>query len=103
MKLRPFLALAPLVLAACGEEAPQGEAQGASGEVLQGSISDAMLPVDSVRSEPPLADPEAAEEVREAIAADRPATADSGQEADADEDPAAETPVAEDAAAAAED
>ncbi|MFC3098459.1 hypothetical protein [Alteraurantiacibacter palmitatis] len=57
----PFrrLALAPLApllaLAACGDgAAPVTEAGSSSGEVLPGSISDAMLPIDSTRSEPPL-------------------------------------------------
>ncbi|MFA7603670.1 MAG: hypothetical protein WCY29_11740 [Novosphingobium sp.] len=46
--------LVPLALAACkGEKKPaEGTAQG---EVLPGSISDAMLPLDTVRSQPPLA------------------------------------------------
>ena len=48
------LALAAL-LAACGGGAPEeGEA---SGEVLEGTISDDMLALDQVRTLPPLADP----------------------------------------------
>ena len=50
----PALAL----LAACGGDAP-AERGAASGEVLEGTISDDMLPIDRVRSEPPLQDPEA--------------------------------------------
>lgn len=48
-----FLPLAAL-LAACQDDKP---AQGASaeGEILPGSASDAMLPLDTVRSQPPLA------------------------------------------------
>lgn len=47
----PLLAL----LAACqAEKAPQTAKQ-AGGEILEGSISDAMLPLDRVRSQPPLA------------------------------------------------
>lgn len=43
-----------LALAACGSgNSPAQDAAG--GEVLQGSVSDAMLPLDSVRSQPPLA------------------------------------------------
>ena len=43
------------LLAACQDEAPQeGEA---TGEVLEGTISDDMLPLDQLRSEAPLADP----------------------------------------------
>ena len=52
---------AALLLAGCnGETAPAeqtGEAE-ESGEVLEGTISDAMLPLDQVRSQAPQADPE---------------------------------------------
>lgn len=49
------LFLAPLALAACqGKEKP-AETGTAQGEVLPGSVSDAMLPLDTVRSQPPLA------------------------------------------------
>ncbi len=47
------------LLAACNKSAPTNDSRSASGEVLQGTISDAMLPVDQVRSEPPLEDPKA--------------------------------------------
>lgn len=41
-------------LAACqGEKTP--EQKRAAGEILPGSASDAMLPIDTVRSQPPLA------------------------------------------------
>ena len=56
---RPILALLPLaLLAACNEEAVD-DSRAASGEVLEGTVSDAMLPIDRVQSEPPLEDPEA--------------------------------------------
>lgn len=46
-----------LLLAACGQEdvaEPQaGENRDASGEVLEGTISDAMIPLDELRSQPP--------------------------------------------------
>jgi len=76
---RLFLVLPALaLLAACGE-------------VLEGTISDAMLPVDSVRSEPPLEDPEAFAKARSkadgAAGADKAAA---GEEADEGEQPAAE-------------
>ncbi len=41
-------------LSACGEESAQSDDRTASGEVLEGSISDAMLPLDTVTSQPPL-------------------------------------------------
>lgn len=56
------LAIAAL-LAACGEEPADDDARAASGEVLEGTISDAMLPLDTVRSQPPLAEPRAAASV----------------------------------------
>lgn len=50
----PTLALA-LALAGCkGEDKPAQDAR-AAGEVLPGSASDAMIPYDTVRSQPPLA------------------------------------------------
>ena len=55
------------LLAACGGEAPTGnDSRAASGEVLEGTISDEMLPVDRARSEPPLEDPEAFAKARSA-------------------------------------
>ena len=64
---RLFLALLPIaLLAACTEE-PVDEGV-ATGEVLEGTVSDAMLPLDRVRSEPPLEDPEAFAEVQEKAA-----------------------------------
>jgi hypothetical protein len=44
----------PLALAACGEKEPDDKAS-AAGEILPGSIDDSMLPLDTVRSQPPLA------------------------------------------------
>ena len=52
----PLLAL----LAACGDAAiaPDDDAaRAASGEVLEGSISDEMLPLEDLRSQPPVAPP----------------------------------------------
>lgn len=52
--------LAPL-LAACGDDPAAELAEGereASEEVLEGTISDDMLPIDRVRSQAPLAEPE---------------------------------------------
>ncbi len=42
-----------LSLSACGQDKPKESA--ASGEILPGSISDAMLPEDRLTSQPPLA------------------------------------------------
>jgi hypothetical protein len=83
----PALAL----LAACGGNAPaSSDGRAASGEVLEGTISDAMLPIDRVRSEPPLEDPEAFAKVRDAAAgADETAVVATDTEG---EQPAAEGP-----------
>ncbi len=51
--------IAPLILAlalaGCGKAADKSTGGTADGEILPGSASDAMLPLDSVRSQPPLA------------------------------------------------
>ncbi len=97
---RLFLALpAFALLAACGgESADQGQV--VSGEVLEGTISDAMLPVDQVRSEAPLEDPEAFAAAQEKAGAAAPRGARPDAEAepaqpDADEDEAEEAPAEE--------
>lgn len=63
MQLRAITVLAVLplaLLAGCKDKPATGnDARAATGEVLPGSVSDAMLPVDTVRSQPPLAGPEA--------------------------------------------
>ena len=48
----------PLAVTACKGGKKPDEARTAQGEILPGSASDAMLPLDSVRSQPPLAPPE---------------------------------------------
>jgi hypothetical protein len=81
------------LLAACGEEPAADDGRAASGDVLEGTISDAMLPLDRVRSEAPLEDPEAFAEVQEEAAA---AAVEAGAGGDMEEDEAGE---AEDAPA----
>ena len=62
MNCRLPLACFPLaLLAACGGGSDgNDDARTASGEVLEGTISDAMIPLDQLRSEAPLMKPEAA-------------------------------------------
>jgi hypothetical protein len=57
------LALATACLGACGDNSrPASDTiDKAEGEILERSITDDMLPYDSLRSQPPLADPEEAE------------------------------------------
>jgi hypothetical protein len=49
------LAALPLTLAACQDEKAPPQRGNAEGEILPASVSDAMLPYDTVRSQPPLA------------------------------------------------
>lgn len=54
--IRPLLCLAvTLALGACDKPAEKTTGGTAGGEILPGSTSDAMLPLDSLRSQPPLA------------------------------------------------
>jgi hypothetical protein len=56
-ELRPALIvlLAGLALSGCQDKKKAAVQGTAGGEVLPGSVSDAMLPIDTVRSQPPLA------------------------------------------------
>lgn len=102
---KPCLAAAILglsLLSACGSGGDDGA--NASGEVLEGTISDDMLPLDRVQSQPPLAEPEAAARARTS-SGERPSG--SGGEAayaaePATEPAAAPTPESEPTEAAAE-
>lgn len=56
MNRLPFALPFALVLTACGdkaEQAPANDTRGAEGEVLGGTISDDMLPLDTVTSQSP--------------------------------------------------
>lgn len=97
----PVLAVLAL-LAACGGEASTDDGRAASGEVLEGTITDAMLPVDRVRSEPPLEDPEAFAEALSESAEGEAETSEEaeegveGEEPDAGESTPEATSTAED-------
>ena len=54
MRILPILILA-LALAACGSDKKDEGAGKAEGQILSSSVSDAMLPLDTVRSQAPLA------------------------------------------------
>ena len=57
MRTPVILAVCALALSGCQDNAAEpsgdGDAQTAEGEVLGGSISDAMLPLDTITSQPP--------------------------------------------------
>lgn len=99
MKRAAILALA-VITAACSEEAAAPAEQGgsAAGEVLGGAISDAMIPLEQIESQAPLA-PRAAPSAGDADA-EQPEVSgelpppDEGAEA-APAAPAPETPVTE--------
>ncbi|MFM7404274.1 MAG: hypothetical protein ACKO1N_09355 [Erythrobacter sp.] len=68
------LVLAPyLALVACGDEAvdPAKQDKAAAGEVLPGSISDAMIPLEQLNSQAPLA-PRQTQSLGEDIDAEQP-------------------------------
>ncbi|HEX9807188.1 MAG TPA: hypothetical protein VGA34_09850 [Alteraurantiacibacter sp.] len=91
------------LLAACGDDAPQPEsddARTASGEVLEGTISDAMLPVETLKSQPPLARPSPDATSAGAAVEDEGETAEEGVEVPADDQTA--PPVTEPAGEPAE-
>lgn len=80
------ICLVALTLAACGGERRDEGAGKAQGEILPASVSDEMLPIDTVRSQAPLAphaessskakgDQETAPEASEAASSPEPAPA----------------------------
>lgn len=90
-----LICLVPLVLAACGSgsDKKQKDQRTAAGEILPGSASDAMLPYDTVRSQPPLAPKATAKPGAKGAATDE-------AEASASDGQAANTPVPVEAPAA---
>lgn len=62
-----------LVLAGCDRPAEPDRAD-AGGQILEGSIGDAMLPLDTVRSQPPLAGPTGTASDRPGVAGADPMT-----------------------------
>lgn len=71
----PLLLAGLVTLAGCHHEGKGDGQRTAAGQVLSGSISDGMLPYDSLRSQPPLAPGHAASDSASAASA---ASADSG-------------------------
>ncbi|MDE2435838.1 MAG: hypothetical protein KGM49_06230, partial [Sphingomonadales bacterium] len=89
----PLLVLA-LTLAGCGGAKKQEGAGTAEGEVLPGSASDAMLPYDSVKSQPPLAPRSETRGEDQTGEAPRPTKAEAQPEAPTPT-PATESPAAQ--------
>lgn len=92
--------LAPLVplalLAACGgDSADEGDGRSATGEVLEGTISDDMLPLDQLQSEPPLLEPERAARPAGGSGGGQEAAATEEAEEPATEEDSASEPAAE--------
>ncbi len=87
-----FVPVAALLLSACEGEpaAPVADGNGtAEGEVLGGTISDEMIPLEQLRSQAPLAPREPSAAGAGGSAASAPANAEAGT---ADAAPAPETP-----------
>jgi hypothetical protein len=83
----------PLVLLAGCDKSAENDERSASGEVLQGTISDAMLPLDKLQSKPPLLAPTArakpAEDTEDAASGETDATEATSGEPDDEATPAA--------------
>lgn len=95
MRIATISALIALTaLSACNQSKKAEGAGTAAGEILPGSTSDAMIPLDSVRSQAPLAPKVENGEKAKAKASEVPA---SEAAAPAEAAPAAEAPAAESA------
>jgi hypothetical protein len=81
--------LPPLVLLAGCDKTDRNDARSASGEVLEGTISDDMLPLDKLKSQPPLLAPSKQGAATEAQ--DEDASGESDATSEASEEPADET------------
>lgn len=88
----PIILAALATLSACKDN-PENDRRTASGQVLEGTISDAMLPLDTVKSQPPLMKSEvkkAAPTGEAAASVEGEAPGDSAAQAAPAEPPAAE-------------
>ena len=95
MKKALISALLMLGLAACTGDARKDEGAGkASGEVLPGSVSDAMIPLDQVKSQAPLAPKSEGGDPKKAAASDKAESAVDAQPADEVDEPPAKAPAA---------
>jgi hypothetical protein len=96
--IRPNRNLAPIALAvllgACGGGSKETAQGTAGGDILPGSASDAMLPLDTVRSQPPLAPKSESSPGAKAAAKGEPGEAEEPAEAAAEPAEAAPEPEA---------
>lgn len=89
------LLVVPLALLAGCHKTAKNDARSASGEVLQGTISDAMLPLDKLKSQPPLLAPSQDKTTPEGVDDETSGTADAtSADSAVPEDQAPPTPVA---------
>jgi hypothetical protein len=88
----------PLVLLAGCDKPAENDERSASGEVLQGTISDAMLPLDKLKSKPPLLAPTArakpAEDAEDEANGDVDAAEATSAQPEGEATPAATAPTA---------
>ncbi len=99
----PLLAAVPVLacalsLAACGDDnAGQGKGRAAASQILEGSVSDAMLPLDELQSQSPLAPPEPEKAptsiLSKKAAGDVAATSEAGDAAGTEDSAAAAAPL----------
>ena len=80
------LLLPLLLLAGCNNKPSKNDQRSASGEVLQGTISDDMLPLDKLKSEPPLLAPSEAKTTPEGQADEASGVDDAASETSAETD-----------------
>jgi hypothetical protein len=84
------IAIVPLSACHQGQKAGHGEV---SGQILPGSVSDAMLPYDAVKSKPPLAPREATEPGDKTTNDDTPDSPDTPADAPVPDVPASPVPI----------
>ena len=86
---RSLALLLPLMLLAGCNKSAKNDQRSASGEVLQGTISDSMLPTDKLKSEPPLLAPSKQGTTPEGVADEGSAKTDTTTETSGEPDEAA--------------
>jgi len=80
------LLLPLLLLAGCNNKPSRNDQRSASGEVLQGTIGDDMLPLDKLKSQPPLLAPSEGKSTPEGAADEASGAADATSETSAEPD-----------------